>query len=156
MDRTGIVIEIDGQYSKIKLLRHTACGSCGACHLGDDQKDIKMVAKNDAGASVGDTVEVTMATDGVLGAAFIMYMIPLAALFIGFLVGDPLFSALSFGNPEVSSAILGIGLMAITFLIIKVNDKKFLESDKYTAHVTHIVTHNESRFEPLQINLTHE
>ena len=68
MDRTGIVVDQMGEFSKVKLLRHTACGNCGACQLGDDQKDIMLVARNSAKANVGDMVEVSMATGGVLSA----------------------------------------------------------------------------------------
>ena len=115
-------------------MRHTACGNCGACQLGDEQKDIMMVAKNNAGAKIGDLVEVTMATDSVLHAAFIMYIIPLAGLLIGLLLGQVLFK-----GSDVFSALSGLFLMTVMFLIIKLNDKRFLKNEKYTPHILKVL-----------------
>jgi len=136
MDRTGIVVNEMGEFSKVKLVRHTACGSCGACHLGDDQKDIHLIAKNAVDAHIGDMVEVSMPTNSVLTAAFIVYMIPLLAMFVGILVGQLTFPA---AGKDVLSAVLGIVLMAITFVVIRLYDKRLLKSEKYTAHILSIV-----------------
>lgn len=144
MDRTGIVVDQMGEFSKVKLLRHTACGNCGACQLGDDQKDIMLVARNSAKANVGDMVEVSMATGGVLSAAFIMYVIPLVGLFAGLMLGQLLFS----GNDGLV-ALMGVLLMATSFFIIKLNDKKFLKNEKYTAQILNILQSDHATMVPL-------
>ena len=150
MDRTGVIVSVNKDYSQIKLLRHTACGNCGACQLGDDQKDVMLLAKNDVRAEVGDMVEVSMGTSGVLSAAFIMYMIPLMALFVGLTLGINLLGKMNYqGNIEMLSAGIGLALMALTFFIIKLNDQKFLKSDKYTAHIEAIVQKNCEKIIPL-------
>ena len=145
MDRNGIVIEEMGSYLKLRLMRHTACGSCGACHLGDEQKDITLIAKNDVNAHKGDLVEVEMATNGVLSAAFIMYVIPLFGLLTGLLAGN----SLSGGN-DLITAISGLAVMSLTFLMIKLNDKKFLKNDKYIAHVIRIIQKDCENMIPLE------
>lgn len=145
MDRNGIVIEEMGSYLKLRLMRHTACGSCGACHLGDEQKDITLIAKNDANAHKGDLVEVEMATNGVLSAAFIMYVIPLVGLLTGLLAGNSLF-----GGNDLITAFSGLVVMSIAFLIIKLNDKKFLKNDKYIAHVIRIIQKDCENIIPLE------
>ena len=144
MDRTGIIVKEMGNYSKVKLVRHTACGNCGACQLGDEQKDIMLVAKNSAGAKMGDLVEVTMATDSVLSAAFIMYVIPLAGLLIGLLIGQALFN-----GSDVYSALSGLVLMSLMFMMIKLNDKKFLNNYKYTAHILKVLQSEHEGMIPL-------
>lgn len=144
MDRTGIVVDQMGEFSKVKLLRHTACGNCGACQLGDDQKDIMLVARNSAKANVGDMVEVSMATGGVLSAAFIMYVIPLFGLFLGLMLGQVLFA----GNDGLI-ALMGVLLMAVAFFIIKLNDKKFLKNEKYTAQIQNILQSEHATMVPL-------
>ena len=111
MDRAGIVVSQMGEYSRVKLVRHTACGNCGACQLGDDQKDIMLVAKNAVKAKDGDLVEVSMETGGVLSAAFIMYILPLVGLFIGLLVGQTFFK-----GSDVMTALLGLVFMAAILL----------------------------------------
>lgn len=144
MDRTGIVVDQMGAFSKVKLLRHTACGNCGACQLGDDQKDIMLVARNNVNANVGDMVEVSMATGGVLSAAFIMYVIPLVGLFVGLMLGQFLFS----GNDGLV-ALVGVLIMALAFFIIKLNDKKFLKNEKYTAQILTILQSDHATMVPL-------
>ena len=148
MDRTGVVVGEMGAYSKVKLLRHTACGNCGACQLGDDQKDVHLVAKNDVHAHVGDMVEVAMATDSVLSAAFIMYVIPLIALFAGLAAGYFLFQ--SSPNSEMFSGLLGLVLMVMAFFVIKMNDKHFMKSEKYTAQIMKILQTEHEGIIPLQ------
>ncbi len=147
MERTGVVVSDMGQFSKIKLLRHTACGNCGACQLGDDSKDIHLIAQNKLGAHVGDMVEVAMASKGVLSAAFIMYVLPLAGLFIGLTIGYVLFGTHAMG--EVFTALLGFALMAAVFIVIKRNNQRFLNDDKYTAKITQVVQHAHDDLIPL-------
>ncbi len=149
MNRTGIIVKEMGQYSKVKLMRHTACGNCGACHLGDDQKDVHLIALNDVHGKEGDLVEVTMGTDSVLRAAFIMYIIPLAALLVGVFMGQPIFEMMGLKNVEVPSALLGLLLMVGIYLVIKKNDRKFLQSRKYTAHIEMIVQKHHNEIQPL-------
>lgn len=144
MDRAGIVVDQMGEYSKVKLVRHTACGNCGACQLGDEQKDIMLIAKNTVCAQKGDMVEVSMATNSVLSAAFIMYVIPLAGLLIGLLIGQMLFK-----SSDILTAFIGIGVMAFTFFMIKLNEKKFLKNDKYTAQILRILQSEHEGIIPL-------
>ena len=144
MDRAGIIVSQMGEYSKVKLVRHTACGSCGACQLGDEQKDILLVAKNTVKAKNGDLVEVSMATNSVLSAAFIMYVIPLVGLFAGLLIGQMLFA----GN-DVLTALTGLAVMALAFVIIKLNDKRFLRNEKYTAQILKVLQSEHEGIIPL-------
>ncbi|MDH8677128.1 SoxR reducing system RseC family protein [Fusibacter bizertensis] len=144
MDRAGIVVSQMGEYSRVKLVRHTACGNCGACQLGDDQKDIMLVAKNAVKAKDGDLVEVSMETGGVLSAAFIMYILPLVGLFIGLLVGQTFFK-----GSDVMTALLGLVFMAAIYLVIKMNDKRFLRNEKYTAKILKILQSEHDGMVPL-------
>ncbi|GAB6108817.1 SoxR reducing system RseC family protein [Fusibacter bizertensis] len=144
MDRAGIVVNQMGEYSRVKLVRHTACGNCGACQLGDDQKDIMLIAKNAVKAKDGDLVEVSMETGGVLSAAFIMYILPLLGLFIGLLVGQVFFK-----GSDAMTAFLGLGFMAAIYVIIKLNDKRFLRNEKYTAKILKILQSEHDGMVPL-------
>lgn len=144
MDRAGIVVSQMGEYSRVKLVRHTACGNCGACQLGDDQKDIMLVAKNAVKAKDGDLVEVSMETGGVLSAAFIMYILPLVGLFIGLLIGQTFFK-----SSDAITALLGLGSMTAIYVVIKLNDKRFLRNEKYTAKILKILQSEHDGMVPL-------
>lgn len=137
MERTGIVVNCKDHMCEIQLLRHTACGKCGACQLGDENKNVMIKAQNNKGADVGETVIVGMPTQSILGAAFIMYIIPLLAFVLGLTLGY--FVLTDHLHQELFSALMGIILMAITFFIIKSQEKRFLKSQRYTAQILSVV-----------------
>lgn len=147
MNRNGVVTEVKGERAVVQLLRHTACGECGACQLGDDSKQIKIECANDVGAQIGEFVEIDLESPNVLGAAFIMYMVPLAALLVGVVGGSLIFGMLAnsgiissslAGFKELVGAGTGVVLMTLTYFIIKGKEDKFSESQKYLSRITKV------------------
>jgi len=139
MNRNGVVTDIKGDRAVVQILKHTACGDCGACHLGDDNKHIKIECANEPGAQVGEFVEVDLETPNVLGAAFIMYMVPLAALLVGVVAGSWIYGLLvGEAYKELVGAGIGVVLMASTFLFIKSKEEKFSDSQKYLSRITKV------------------
>ncbi len=147
MNRNGVVTDIKGERAVVQLLRHTACGECGACQLGDDSKQIKIECANDVGAQIGEFVEIDLESPNVLGAAFIMYMIPLAALLVGVLGASLLFGFLASSGiisgavakyKELFGAASGVILMTLTYFIIKGKEDKFSDSQKYLSRITKV------------------
>ncbi len=66
--------------------RTTACGgnceTCGgACA---DSGRLRAVAVNRIGAAVGDVVTISSRSSGILSAAALVYLLPLAAFFLGY------------------------------------------------------------------------
>ncbi len=145
MNRSGIVTELKGDRAAVRLLKHTACGDCGACHLGDDSKHITIECANDADAKIGEIVEIDLESPNVLGAAFIMYMIPLAALLIGVVGTSVVFNMLaaagvveSAASKEIVGSAIGVALMAASYFIIKGKEDKFSSSQKYLSRITKV------------------
>ena len=147
MNRNGVVTDIKGERAVVQLLRHTACGECGACQLGDDSKQIRIECANDVGAQIGEFVEIDLESPNVLGAAFIMYMVPLAALLAGVLGSSLLFGLLvksgvisgaAAGYKELVGAGAGVVLMTLTYFIIKGKEDKFSDSQKYLSRITKV------------------
>lgn len=97
---------------------------------------------NPIGAEVGAKVEIELADEKVLTAAFIVYVIPMIALFAGIGLVQLVFSQLK--NVEVLSAIAGISLMVLTFLIIRRNDKARREGGKYEMEISKILEEDEN------------
>ena len=140
MNRTGIVIEKSGDFASVKLMKHAACGDCGACHMGAENMNITVDCVNEADAQIGDRVEIDMKTQNVLGAAFIAYVIPLFVLVVGITVSSAIMKAMGYEvHREMISFLVGATLTAITYLIIKLNDKKFYNSKKYLSTITKIL-----------------
>ncbi|WIF94382.1 SoxR reducing system RseC family protein [Caminicella sporogenes] len=140
MKRTGKVIEIKGNRAKVTLQKHSACGNCGACHIGDENMNIDIDAINEINAKVGDFVEIDLETPNVLMAAFIAYGIPFFTLIFGIFGSFKIFEILNISNKEMYSFIVGFILLVISYLCIKLNETRFKDSKKYYSKITKILS----------------
>lgn len=140
MKREGKIIAVNKENATVQLMRHAACGDCGACHMGEENMNMKIEALNTAGADIGDKVVVDMETQDVLTAAFIAYGMPLIMLVIGIAGGKFILGFLGMErNIELFSFGMGLILMTITFFKIRKNEDKFKESKKYLSKITKII-----------------
>lgn len=119
MAEIGQVIEDKGCLVVVRLDRQDACAKCRACTAGMDSKEMHLEATNNCGAHLGDMVSISLEQSNFLKAVFIMYTIPLIALLAGLGVGYLLLKS------EVGALIVGFGLLAITFLLIRKNEHRF-------------------------------
>ncbi|OPX91521.1 MAG: SoxR reducing system protein RseC [Pelotomaculum sp. PtaB.Bin117] len=80
----GIIIALDGKIAKVRAGRHSDCDSCGACP-GD--KAAVMDVYNRVDAKVGQRVIIEIPEANMLKAAFVVYLLPLITIFMGYLIG---------------------------------------------------------------------
>lgn len=151
MKEIGIIREVHGKKALVEIQRHSACGDCGACHMGKEQSTMETTALNPIDAKVGDAVEVEMEFANVLKATSIMYGIPLVA----FLLGASLSYAFIIGMGTDWDQVLvpffsGIALMAVSYGGIRFLDKKGLFSSKYQSVITGLVNKNETDKTPVK------
>jgi sigma-E factor negative regulatory protein RseC len=141
MEQQGYIVEIvDKKTAKLKMQRHSACASCGKCATTSEKKDIVVEVDNAIGAQVGDKVKVNMETVNVLKAAAIVYTVPLIALLIGTIATYFILNLSKINvDVEVVSGSVGIGLMLLSFVVLKLNDSKFRESREYIPVVTEVL-----------------
>ena len=91
---SGLVLEVlpDGT-ARVSVERSDACARCGACHKSEGQTMVAL-ARNEAGASAGDLVELALPTGVFLPAVFMVFGMPLALAAalaaLGWLVGKTL------------------------------------------------------------------
>lgn len=111
---TGRVIEVSGTMAKVTITRRSSCESCGACGIGA-KPEIDFMLPNHIGARVGDSVVIEMRPKALFKAAFLVYTFPLAALIIGFLLGQKI-GALK-GMASSQAELIGIG-SGFLFLIL--------------------------------------
>ena len=117
MQETGKVINIDKGNAFIEFKRTAACGKCHACGMLSGQGSVTVKAPNDVGAKVGDRVEVEFSTKNALGTSAIAYLVPLAFLVAGLLIG--LFAPVSINfDREVFAALLAICMTAAGFVLL--------------------------------------
>lgn len=75
--------------AEVAVLRGTACGgncggNCGSCEACAFESRILVQAVNNIYAGVGERVVITGKTSYVLGAALLIYMLPLAFFFVAY------------------------------------------------------------------------
>jgi sigma-E factor negative regulatory protein RseC len=81
-----------------------------------------------------------METVNVLKAAAIVYTVPLIALLIGTIATYFILNLSKINvDVEVVSGSIGIGLMLLSFVVLKLNDSKFRESREYIPVVTEVL-----------------
>jgi len=89
LTQSAIVSRILGDgYAQVDVERISACGkSCASCGGGCAEKKIISVrARNAAMARPGDRVVIESTTGGVLGAALLVYMVPILFFFLAYVI----------------------------------------------------------------------
>lgn len=73
--------------AEVLVERATACGdTCGSCEVCKYASEIRTVARNTLGAEVGERVVIKTKSSDIIGAAFLLYIIPLAVMLITYLL----------------------------------------------------------------------
>lgn len=134
MRQTGIVRQTFTKHipmARVEITRSSACGdNCASCGLCPG-RSATVEAENRQGAITGDTVIIDMADKKVLGAAFLVYIVPLIALIAGYFAANAVFGS------EALGIIFGFALMLLTFALLMLADKRIKHC--YTPHITQIV-----------------
>lgn len=143
MNQVGQIVEIvNSDTAMLKMRRMSACAKCGKCKsIGDSEsQEIVVEVDNSIGAKVGDTVEVTMDNINILKATALVYVVPLIGLMLGVFVTYFILSSTKITTHiEVISGVMGIIVMLLSYLMLKVNDRKFKESKKFLPRVEKIL-----------------
>lgn len=139
MKQTAQVIRIVAPgYVEVRVRRTSACasahncGSCDHCSFMENAPEITVVAEDAHGAGVGDTVTVETASSRVLGAAALLYIVPLVLFFLGYFIGG------SLGWAEGRAIALGGGGFLVGLLGAFVLDRRMKKRDSVTFKVVSI------------------
>ncbi len=89
MTQNGVVTKLlDRGRAEVSVERGTACGGhCDGCETCIYATTLRVEAENAVFAQPGDRVVLESGTKAVMGAAFLVYMLPLALFFLGYAVG---------------------------------------------------------------------
>lgn len=117
MTQNAVVTKkLDNGRAEVSVLRGTACGgNCGSCEACQYNSHICIEADNPIHADVGERVIVESRTADIMGLAFFVYMLPLAAFFVCYAL------AYAFGCGQgaciaLSFAGLALGALAVAVL----------------------------------------
>ncbi|HHY91904.1 MAG TPA: SoxR reducing system RseC family protein [Firmicutes bacterium] len=147
MQQIGVVVATEGERAKVKVCRATACSHCGRCPEGErhtlslleSPKEIVVDAFNEAGAAQGETVELAAQDGSILLAAFLAYMVPLIAFFVGAFAGNWLAPSLGWTNPEVAGIILGALFLAGTYGLLRRQNRAFSQSRRFLPTIVRVL-----------------
>ena len=115
--------------AEVVHIRESACsGDCHKCSgCGAAKETLLLRAENPIGARVGDKVVVTSQSAALLRGAAVLYMLPLALFFLGYLAGYLLL--------EAGALFAGIGF-ALGIACVILYDRTVAEKEKTTYTIT--------------------
>lgn len=141
MQEEGLVVKTMGGLALVETTQQEACKSCGAqgmCHaMGGDKRRV-ITAINRVGAKEGDKVIMAMPRKGVLGASFLVYMVPVAALLLGASLGRKWGQAWGL-EPQTSAVVLGGAALVAAWLILRKVSKRLAGRKELTVTVVRIL-----------------
>lgn len=121
--------------AEVEVLRGTACGDdCGSCEVCHYASKIRVEARNNVGAQLGDRVEIEARTSRVLGAAVLVYVVPFVLFFIGYAVA----AALNFS--EGLSMVMSFAAFAVGMVIVVIVGRRH-RKNPITYNITRVVGH---------------
>lgn len=121
--------------AEVEVLRGTACGDdCGSCEVCHYASKVRVEARNDVGAQLGDRVEIEARTSRVLGAAVLVYVVPFVLFFIGYAVA----AALNFS--EGLSMVMSFAAFAVGMVIVVIVGRRH-RKNPITYNITRVVGH---------------
>ena len=142
LQETGTVVELQAQQVAVILCPKSAfClhGKALGLRQEDDQRHMRITARNPLGARLEDRVRLAGKPGRMLLALFLLYVLPLAGLIFGALAGAVLGAYLSIDiDPNLLAALLGLGLMAGAFILVRIG-RKAVPSNLFMPEVIEIL-----------------
>jgi sigma-E factor negative regulatory protein RseC len=144
IEEEGIVAEIEGDITKVAIIKKSACEQCaasGVCHPGDQEY---LEASNPLGAKKGQKVKVVLAPQIYLKASIILYGLPMAALVAGAIIAKNI-AVRYFGeaNSDLWAFIVGMICMVVSFFFIRVYNNKVEKTQTYKPVIVEILSPKE-------------
>jgi sigma-E factor negative regulatory protein RseC len=134
LDKTGIVVEVNGRNAVVRFERSKECGKCRGCTMiGDKESAVEI--KNTLNAEVGDTVGIELHARSVITASLLLYVIPLAALILGLFLFMPL--------GELWATVGGIACALLVYAVIKLFEPYFKQTGEFDPKMIKILERNE-------------
>ncbi len=140
MEETGTVVKIEDKKAYVSVERKTGCETCpasGICKPSDEGLIIEAV--NVVDAKIGDKVTVLLKPYTYLKGSLIVYGIPAVALIIGAVVGKEFLPLIINLDPEILSAVGGLFLFVVSFLIVNLYTRMSSGKKEFTPVIVKII-----------------
>ncbi|MGB9840865.1 SoxR reducing system RseC family protein [Thermovenabulum sp.] len=139
MREKALVLRKVNDEAELEVLRGSACGSCKGCPESSKKKRLIVWAKDTIGVESGQLVEIEMEAKGVISATFIMYLFPLIVFLLGVAGGYEFAPLLNIKLKEPFALLTGIIGLAISYLFIYLNNRRFEKSQIYKSKIVNII-----------------
>lgn len=142
MEQFGLVINTSDETATVNLQRHLTCESCGKCGIlsSSGRRDLTVEALNPIQAQSGQRVIMETDDRQILFISFMLYLVPVAALLAGILIGLAAAARLNLVmNHELFAVLAGLFLMAVIFTLIRLWDKSVKNDPKYMPVITGLI-----------------
>lgn len=113
MKEWGRIIALKGKTAVLSMQKNEDCEKCGKCRAGREENEMIMEVKNNVGAQIGDTVEVTDQSRSLPVRLFIRIGIPAIDGIIGGIIGYMIAKLFSQTN-----IIIWVGIFCIISIIL--------------------------------------
>jgi sigma-E factor negative regulatory protein RseC len=146
--RKGMVLNThsDG-WAEVMVQSDSNCGSCESgcgCSVSAQRPKVATRVLNRAGAQEGDMVDIRMDSGRMFKSFAILYLLPIAGLMVGAVVGAELDNLYS--NSPISIAIfLGLAGLGLGFLVSILASRKMSLNSKFSPVITRIIGIREAR-----------
>lgn len=122
MDK-ALVMKVEGKFAFLNMRLNSSCKTCsakGVCFTGD--KPISLKVTNNCDLKVGDFVELELQSQTKLTAAFLLFILPLIFMVIGYAIGVQIVDKEPYG---IAGGSVGLILSFILLKIINNSADKF-------------------------------
>jgi len=118
MTETALVVARRGSVLDVVTTASAACVRCGACSSGEGTDMLLRNVADAVGAGIGDTVEIEIPDRLRAQAALAIYVVPIAALLLGYLAGFLLGTRAGF-DPDLAGAAGGVLFISAAFFGVR-------------------------------------
>jgi sigma-E factor negative regulatory protein RseC len=141
MGELGMVVTTYNNNARVQIMAAAGCGStCGDCKGCSAASSTLVEAENKIGAKTGQQVTIERDSKAYIKSALLVFGFPIVMLFIGMIIGT---SAVNMINTNISETLFGgvTGLIfwIVSYLVIKIIDKKLNLSNRIRYVITDIV-----------------
>ncbi len=137
MRELATVIKTSGKIATVQIIKSPQCGSCKACAFKNGKSYVKVKAKNEIGATIGNNVLVGCEKDNRTLASFLVYIVPVIFVAIGAIIGYFAF------KKEVYTVLLCLFMLVLGFVVVFFFDKLLSKSKGFGMEIIEIVNNNE-------------
>ncbi len=127
-EEEGIVVKVEGNLARVKVMKTSDCATCAvadSCPFTQLKRDWLVWAKNDLGAREGDRVKISIAPARYLLIAFLIFIFPVGALLLTYLVAKWL------GATESLSVTIGVTFAFLAYFIVRGIDRSSFRETSY-------------------------